>query len=240
VQLDGTEDHERRLRAGRTKPLTENGGVLIIGDSTNPRGQREFAGQTPGAVTVENVDLRNLVDFARGLHLKDVNVLEHVVNFAANVMTNVGSRDLLDRVSSLRRGTARNPPTDIEHAALAFASAPTLKGVANILAEINRQPGVRAHRPHILQACIRTLNSCEGADEGKLYETAVRVREENRLVGRPLPKRAVGSTLLLKGLEAEVVVILNPVDMDAKHLYVAITRGSHKVVICSPTAVLKR
>jgi hypothetical protein len=240
VNLDGTEDHERRLKAGRTRPLTGDGGVLIIGDSINPRGQREFAGQTPGAITVENVDLRDLVDFARGLELRAANALEHIVNFAGNIMTNVGSRNLLDRVSSLRRGTARNPPTDVEKAALEFASAPTLKGVVNVLAEINKQPGVRVYRPHILQACIRTLNSCDGADEGKLYEAAVRVREENRLVGRPLPKRAVGSTLLLKGLEAEVAVVLNPVAMDAKHLYVAMTRGSHKLVICSPTAVLKK
>jgi hypothetical protein len=172
--------------------------------------------------------------------VKAANALEHVVSFAGSVMTNVGSRDLLDRVSSLRRGTARNPPTDVEKAALTFASVPSLKGAVNVLAEISRQPGVRAHRPHILQACIRTLNSCDGADEEKLYETAVRVREENRLVGRPLPKRAVGSTLLLKGLEAEVAVILNPVDMDAKHLYVAMTRGSRRLVICSPTAVLKK
>jgi UvrD/REP helicase N-terminal domain len=240
VHLDGTEDHERRLRAGRTRPQTESGGVLIIGDSTNPPGQREFAGQIPGAVTVESVDLRDLVVFARGLNLKAAKALEHVVNFAGSVMTNVGSRDLLDRVSSLQRGTARNPSTEVERAALAFASAPTLKGAVHLLAEINRQPGVRAHRTHILQACIRTLNSCEGADEGKLYETAVRVREENRLIGRPLPKRAVGSTLLLKGLEAEVAVILNPVAMDAKHLYVATTRASQRLVICSPTAVLKK
>ena len=70
MHLDGTEDHDRRLRAGRTRPLTESGGVLIIGDCTNPPSQREFAGQTPGAVTVESVDLRDLVDFARGLNLK--------------------------------------------------------------------------------------------------------------------------------------------------------------------------
>ena len=240
VHLDGTEDHQRRLRAGRIKSLTESGGVLIIGDSMNPPGQREFAGQILGAVTVESVDLRDLVDFAQGLDLKAANALEHVVDFAGSVMTNVGSRDLLNRVSSLQRGTARNPPNDVEKAALTFASVPTLKGAVNLLAEINRQPGVRAHRPHILHACIRTLNSCDGADEGRLYEAAVRVREESRLIGRPLPKRAVGSTLLLKGLEAEVAVILNPAPMDAKHLYVAMTRGSHRLVICSPTAILKK
>jgi hypothetical protein len=121
VHLDGTEDHERRLRAARTKPVTESGGVLVIGDSTNPSGQREFAGRTPGAVTIESVDLRDMVNFSRRFKLKAPNALEHVVNFAGSVMTNVGSRDLLDRVSSLQRGTARNPATRVEQAALAFA-----------------------------------------------------------------------------------------------------------------------
>ena len=66
----------------------------------------------------------------------------------------------------------------------------------------------------------------------------MRMREQNRLVGRPLPKRAVGSTLLLKGLEAEVAVILNASGLDAKNLYVAITRGSNMVVICSESPIL--
>lgn len=239
VQLDGTDDHQRRLSAGRTKAVNNGGGVLILGDSTNPRGQREFAGQTPGAITVESVDLRDLVEFARGLDLRTACALEHVVNFASNVMTGVGARDFLDRVSSLRRGTARNPASEAEQAALDFIIAPSLKGVVCVLVEIGKQGGVRAHRPHVLQACIKTLNSCAG-DESRLYEVAVKVREENRLLGRPLPKRAVGSTLLLKGLEAEVAVILNPREMDAKHLYVAMTRGSHQLVICSENAVLKR
>jgi len=238
VHLDGTDDHQRRLSAGRTKAVNDGGGVLIIGDSTNPRGQREFAGQTPGAITVESVDLRDLVDFARGLDLRAAGALKHVVSFASDVMTNVGGSDLLDRVSSLQRGTARNPANEAEQAALDFAAAPSLSGAVNLLVEIGKQGGVRAHRPHVLQACIRTLNSCAG-DEGRLYEAAVKVREENRLLGRPLPKRAVGSTLLLKGLEAEVAVILNPRNMDAKHLYVAMTRGSRQLVICSESPVLK-
>jgi DNA helicase-2/ATP-dependent DNA helicase PcrA len=48
----------------------------------------------------------------------------------------------------------------------------------------------------------------------------------------------VGSTLLLKGLEADVAVILNSELMDRQHLYVAMTRGARKLVICSDKAVL--
>ena len=53
VELDGTEDHQRRLRAARVRPPDGQGCVLIIGDSTNPDGQRQFASQTPGPMTVD-------------------------------------------------------------------------------------------------------------------------------------------------------------------------------------------
>ncbi len=53
-----------------------------------------------------------------------------------------------------------------------------------------------------------------------------------------LPKRAVGSTLLLKGLEAEVAVILNADALDARNLYVAMTRGSKVLMICAQTPTL--
>jgi hypothetical protein len=77
-----------------------------------------------------------------------------------------------------------------------------------------------------------------GPDGLSFHEAAIRMREQNRLIGRPLPRRAVGSTLLLKGLEAEVAVILNPAVMNARNLYVAMTRGSKSLIICSLTPVL--
>ena len=66
----------------------------------------------------------------------------------------------------------------------------------------------------------------------------IAMREEYRLVGRSLPRRAVGSTLLLKGLEADVAVILGADELDARHLYVAMTRGSRQLVICSQSPIL--
>lgn len=78
--------------------------------------------------------------------------------------------------------------------------------------------------------CIPALNSCN--DSISFHDAAVRIREQNRLHGQPLPKKAVGSTLLLKGLEAEVVVIPSGGSLNAKNLYLAMTRGAGKVVIC--------
>jgi hypothetical protein len=71
-----------RLHACRSRAPTEDGCVLIMADATKPNEQRRFASQTPGAVVAENVDMRDLVDFAETLDLDDDDVLGTVVNFA--------------------------------------------------------------------------------------------------------------------------------------------------------------
>jgi hypothetical protein len=53
-----------------------------------------------------------------------------------------------------------------------------------------------------------------------------------------MPRRAVGSTLLLMSLEAEVVVIPNADDLNARNLYVAMTRGSKRIGVCSRSPIL--
>ena len=95
------------LRPVEHGPRMRNGTVLIIGDSKNPQGQRQFASQTPGATAVESVDLRDLVSFARSLDLKSKKALQQVVGFAEDVMTNVGGPGFLKRVETLQAN--RNP-----------------------------------------------------------------------------------------------------------------------------------
>jgi len=100
----------------------------------------------------------------------------------------------------------------------------------------------RTFRPEILRTCIRALK-LSGPDVSFL-EATKHIREQQRVLGRRLPKKAVGSPLLLKGLEGDVAVILNASDFDRdaaknrKNLYVAMTRGSSKLVVCSPTHLL--
>ena len=239
VELNGADDHARRLEAARVRAPNDDGRVLIIGESTSPESQRRFASQTPGAVTVEAVDLRDLVSFARSFDLASTNALQKALQFAESVMTNVGGNELLRRLASIRTGTARNPPTVTELAAQRFSSEPSHSAAVDLLVELGKQAGVRTYRPAVLRSCIKALNLCRGTHGLSFYDAAIRMREQNRLVGRPLPKRAVGSTLLLKGLEADISVILNAADLNSRNLYVAMTRGSRGLVVCSPTAILR-
>lgn len=227
----GQHDHEARLAAGRTVAGPDEK-VLIIAD-VRPAAQREFAKHIPGAVTVENVDLTDLIDFSDRFNLNSPQALRHLIEFAGSVMTNVGATDMLARLDSLRSGRARRQASDAENAAIHFADNPSYPAAAALLGTIAAQGGVRNHRPAILRGAHNMMKACIASPEMTLGEAATIVREQSRLVGRPLAKRTVGSTLLLKGLEAEICIILNPELMDRRHLYVAMTRGSRKLIICS-------
>nr|WP_249811956.1 UvrD-helicase domain-containing protein [Bradyrhizobium sp. 2] len=229
--VGGASDHGARLTAGRCNaPGDEK--VLIIADSTKPSAQQAYASQIPGAVTVENVDLTDLTAFAKSFDVRSNQAIQHLISFAGSVMVNVGANDMISRLATLRAGRARRAASIAEAAALQFENEPTYAAAGAVLAAINEEGGVRSHRPAILRGAYNVLKICD--QTGVLpAEAAITVREQSRLIGRPLAKRTVGSTLLLKGLEAETCVILETEKMNANHLYVAMTRGAKQLIICN-------
>ena len=152
-------------------------------------------------------------------------------------MTGVGATALLSRVETIRKGRARNPPTPAEALAVAYFNAPSLAAAAQLLHRFSEQPGTHVYRPEVLRHCLTALHTAAGGTS-TFYAAAIQARERNRHLGRPLSHRAVGSTLLLKGLEADAVVILHPELMTAQNLYVALTRGARHLVVCSETHLL--
>jgi DNA helicase-2/ATP-dependent DNA helicase PcrA len=237
VQLAPATEVQQRLVAARARAPNPQGTVLIIGDAINVRGRLQLTSQTPGAMAVEAVDLRELVDFARRFDLTGDDPLEQLTEFATNVMTGVGAPALRTRVQTLRTGRARTPATTAEAEAVAFVGEPTMERALRVLGAFADQPGSRVYRPEVLHCCRRAMQSAaQGTME--FVEAAIHAREQNRHLSRPVPQRAVGSTLLLKGLEADVAVVLHPELMTAQNLYVALTRGARQLVICSQSAML--
>jgi hypothetical protein len=236
VQLTPGGEVQQRLLAARTVAPDGDGRVLVIGDSINVAGRHQLTMQTPGATSVEAVDLKDLVNFARQFNLESPRALQQLADFASTLMTGVGTANLLARVDTIRGGRARTPPTPAEVVAVAFMAAPSHHAAIDLLESLTEQHGARVYRPEVLYCCISALKAARG--EGGFVAAAIQARERNRHLCRPMGRRAVGSTLLLKGLEADVAVILEPQRMTPQHLYVALTRGAKRVVICSPTPLL--
>lgn len=237
IQLDGRRDDALRLAAAAVDAPGDTK-VLIIGDSTDPRGQRRFARQIDGAVTVEAVDLRDLTDFGAALDVGRTDALSVVAGFAENLMSNFSGEDLVRSTALAQAGRLGRPSSEIEQAAVAFEEARTLASVAELLVAINRAGGVRCYRPAVLAAAQRALQLAGSLGGPSFHDATVAIREQSRLVGRPLARRSVGSTLLLKGLEADISVVLNADPLNARNLYVAMTRGSRRVLICSQSPIL--
>ena len=237
VQLKGTIADQQRRTAAQTRTMGQEVNVLIIGDARNPRGRHQFTSQTPGATSVEAVDLGDLIGFARRFNPHAADALNQLINFAADLMTQVGAANLLARVEIIRQGRARTPPAPAEAAAVAFSNAPSLGAALHLLLQLEDQANARVFRPEMLHCCRSAMRTA-AAGGITLVDAVLQGRERIRHLGRPVSRRAVGSTLLLKGLEADVVVILHPEMMDTPNLYVALTRAVRRLVVCSSSAVL--
>jgi DNA helicase-2/ATP-dependent DNA helicase PcrA len=231
--ISGPTRRQQQLAAARLRLRDRTDSALILADSKKPSLHRTIASQVPGAVTVENVDLRDFVEFADVVDFARGESLVPLVRFADSVLTKAGGSELLQRVDALLCGSARNPATPMEAIAIKFLQHPSPERAAELFEALNRLPGVRLVRPQMLHAAFRALNMCAQEPGLALGAAARRVRDELRAGGRTVVGRAVGSTLLLKGLEADIAIVLDADSMDAHHLYVAITRGARLLVICS-------
>lgn len=238
VRLTPATAAAQRLTAARVRAPNNHGTVLIIGDAINVQGRHQFASQTPNATAVEAVDLGDLVRFARSFNPAAADSYEPLVDFAASLMTGVGAVALKARVATIRAGRARTPPTHIEAATVAFANTPNLVTAAQLLQGFAAEAGAHVFRPDVLRCCISAMQVA-ASGTSTLLSAAIQARERSRHMGRPLARRSVGSTLLLKGLEADVAVVLHPELMTAQNLYVALTRGARQLVVCSETQLLR-
>jgi hypothetical protein len=109
---------------------------------------------------------------------------------------------------------------------------------ASILAAIDSLgdiDGVFVHRRELLAEMRRALRTMLVEEHASLPVAARAVRDRTRVVGRRFPRYAVGTTLLVKGLEFDHAVVLRPDLLDAKNLYVAITRARRSLTIVSST-----
>jgi len=119
------------------------------------------------------------------------------------------------------------------HAANDYLKKPTSSHLKSFFLALKANPDISAYRRDLLYRLLNVLRMHTDGEEGTtLSEVAKIYQSEMRHAGRPLSHRKlIGTTLLVKGLEYDHAVILDADALDAKHLYVAITRGSKSLTI---------
>jgi DNA helicase-2/ATP-dependent DNA helicase PcrA len=228
-----TSDHDsfkdQALRAMR------GGSTLIIGDQFSIDARVAIAREYEDVHVVERAELPEAAfEAARIANGPDDRLLERGLEFAGRVMTGVE----LDRADAIRDAAAiGSPAVDAAEAAMfQVATAPSFAGLAKMLDALAGTHGRRVFRPDILSVVVDALRRTGLGED--LRARTIEVKEARRANGRPLPRRGIGSTLLLKGLEADHLILLDGTPLDAANLYVALSRGAESLYVIAGTPML--
>lgn len=125
------------------------------------------------------------------------------------------------------------------HAANDYLNNPTSGHLKSFFLALKANPETSAYRRDLLYRFLNVLKMQIDGEGVTLSEAANIYQREMRHTGRPISHRKlIGTTLLVKGLEYDHAVILDTDALDAKDLYVAMTRGSKSLTIIGASRYL--
>ncbi|NVK17238.1 MAG: UvrD-helicase domain-containing protein [Methylocystaceae bacterium] len=219
--------------------------LLIIGDSIQVGSRHQYASRSRGVTVVERVDYPDVVQSAsRMAGQTGAALFAEVIEFLKKVTVNLYSDRLIQRMDSIEAGRNRNPATEDELLAIKLRRSGGFQDAVSFMATILKTPDRRLFRHSAYSVMIEALKSAASDTSMSLDDHVAFIREKHRHAGRSVMNKAVGSTLLLKGLEADHVLILDADipernrRMNRKHLYVALSRGAKTITIFSRNPVL--
>lgn len=202
---------------------------------------KRLGGRWPVVERFDDPDLLRL-----GVKLADADgstVVAELVEFVADRMTGIGPA-LVTAVKAIRdgRGIVRITKNRDQAELLAeLASAPTPANALTWLEGV-----LQAHRNDwwlYRRECVfqlrEALRHCRGATFAELPDLVAEARTRARHRGRLTHRRAIGTPLLVKGLEFDHAVLLwEPDHLSVEGLYVALTRASKSLTIVSRSRTL--
>lgn len=145
------------------------------------------------------------------------------------------------------KGTALRRKTDPNEKAIADKLQRRLDGlstkisfyeISGIITDISQLSGVKCYRRDLLHSLCRALSLAE-TDGITVLKAMENKRNIVRRVGRKVYGRCIGTTLLTKGLEFDTVVLVNAHQFPShKHLYVALTRATRRLIVIANNPIL--
>lgn len=214
---------------------SEDETFLVIGDSRRVGSRHNFAKIAHGIDVVEPVEFTDVIEAATNIDkMQGVQLVEQLLTAIAKMMTGVDRARLLQRLQSILAERNRTPAVPVELAAKTVAEQGSRESINELLIQLDNKHDSKVFRRGAFSALKNTIAISISEPTKSMSEVAKIVREKRRHSGdKRIPKLAIGSTLLLKGLEADHILILDAGTMDANNLYVALSRGAKSITVFS-------
>ncbi len=203
---------------------------------------RKLAGKTRNRFEVmEDADCKSLVEDCRVLDEAiarrcGADVLKRVTRMAKEYIASLPP-DIEDWCERTVQGRPPRPRrADYQRISAAMSEVLRAPDIASILAfhaSCEECPGISYKSRESWRTFRKVLSTASAADGRTLEQVVKSIRTEERAMGRRPPHRCISTTLLLKGLEFEHVVIAQLGDYGGLplHLYVAISRAKKSLTI---------
>ena len=223
------------------KALGQEGTIAVLGRFRHDC--VSAASKLSGRYTVmEALDEKATLAFAAKVDTGSGAAVAHaVVEFAAKcsvgIPTHISSakrKRLLNGLSFVTRDEDLKPTYE---AVVRVREQPTPTTVRTAFELLGDLQGVSIHCREAWNEVSRSL-AAAAADGCTVTEALPLARSHTRAAGRQAAARVVSRPLLVKGLEYDHVIILDPTAYGAQELYVALTRGSKSVTVISDSSTL--
>lgn len=192
-------------------------------------------------ILIESIDNK---DFYILSHAIDNLKSQNVINIIKNICIKLSSKTVISNwfnENGLKRKVKESDRRLLKPLQANFSELQkniSLPIVLDTIRKVIKLPDIKCYRRELFTSLCKAI---EGAIEDNIlvYDSMIKRRNNVRRVGRKIYGKCVGTTLLTKGLEFETVVILDAHKFNCpKHLYVAMTRASKRLIIFANSKIL--
>lgn len=216
--------------------------VLILHpDSTSIHPRKSVIQKFPSLKLIESIDDKAFYDLAKEADLITSTNVESRIQPLCDLLFNKTAVNNWFNGTNFKNKTKE---TDKQLLAPIKSKLEELKtnmsfiGISEILKNIRKFPEMKCYRTELFNTFCKVLEESEH-DGISVFEAMVNKRNHIRRAGRKIFGKCIGTTLLTKGLEFDTVAILNAHKFNCpKHLYVALTRASKRLVIFTENKIL--
>jgi DNA helicase-2/ATP-dependent DNA helicase PcrA len=213
-----------------------------ISTSVDPR--IKFIQQFSNSVRlIESIDDKDYYKFSNYF---DMQTGQNAINGILDFVKRISSKTVIDKWFN-DNGMLKNKRSDEDKIIVRklqkiidlIIQQKSFKNIAALISELVQLPNNKCYRVELKKDMLKSLELAY-VENNTAYESMKKNRDIIRRIGRNIKGRCIGTTLLTKGLEFDVVVVLNAHQFsNPRHLYVALTRASKKLIVISQNPIIK-